>query len=469
MADPDPPTMTSSDLQRSHAPSPATPDLSAAPLRRNLLLVLLRGSQFVFLFLAGVVVARALGPALRAQYALTFALGSGTWVLIHLSLPEATGRLLARREASLTELTPILYAASLVLGALGLGIVLTVGLLTRTSLLQHASSGAIVCGALIVPLMLVQQMSVGLLTRLGALAVYGWISAGSGLLQLVLVAVLAFTVSVTPENALAAAVVALSVRAIAMALAVARHTGMRGLVPGGSPQLVWRVLKIGFVLHPAYVALALTLRIDLFLVSIFSDARSVGLYSLASSLAEILFLASWTMTESALKRQTEMDEAAAATYTLWVARQVLAVTLICAVVAAVLVYPTVDLIYGSAWLASVPPLLILTVGAIAIALEGPVRIMMIRMVSPSVIARAAGAGFVSNVLLNVAMIPTLGINGAALASVISYWLYLQLLLRSFGAATGLSVRPIFGRPREGDVLPRILHSLSRRGRRAKAA
>ncbi|MEJ7785292.1 MAG: polysaccharide biosynthesis C-terminal domain-containing protein [Solirubrobacteraceae bacterium] len=437
-------------------------------LRRGLLLAMLRSSQFVFLFLSGVVVARALGPELRAEYALTFALGSATWVLIHLSLPEAAGRLLARREASLTELSPILYGASLVLGALGLLAVLFIGVLARASLLQNASTGAIVLGAMIVPLMLVQQMSVGLLTRLGALTAYGWVSAGTGLLQLGLVVLLAASGPLTPENALAAAVVALSARAIAMAIAVARYTGVRGLIPGGSPQLVWRVLKIGLIVHPAYVALALTLRIDLFLVSVLSDARAVGLYSLAASLAEILFLVSWTMTESALKTQTEAGESAAARYTLWVARQVLAITVICAAVVALVAYPMVYVVYGNEWVASVPPLLILTCASVAIALEGPIRIMMIRMVAPSVIAYAAGTGIVVNVLLNLLLIPRLGINGAALASVVSYWLYLWLLLRSFHKATALSVRPIFQRPREGDVIVRIVHGVVLRVRHGKS-
>jgi len=425
---------------------------------------MLRSSQFVFLFLSGIVVARGLGPELRAEYALTFALGSGTWVLINLSLPEAAGRLLARREASLTELSPILCAASLILGALGLTAVLVIGLLARGSLLQNASTGAVVLGGMIVPLMLVQQISVGLLTRLGALTAYGWISAGTGLLQLVLVVLLAAIGPLTPESALAAAVVALSARAIGMAAAVARYTGVRGLIPGGSLQLVRRVLRIGLVLHPAYVALALTLRVDLFLVSLLSDARAVGLYSLASSLAEILFLVSWTMTESAMKKQTETGEPAAARYTVWVARQVLTLTVICAAGVALVAHPMVYVVYGEEWVASVPPLLILTCGAVAFALEGPIRIMMIRMVAPSVIAFAAGAGIIVNVLLNLVLIPRLGINGAALASVISYWLYLSLLLRSFHQATGLSTRPIFELPREGDVVLRIAHSVARRVR-----
>lgn len=446
------------------APAGPSDELGAPAwgLRRGLWLALLRGSQYLLLFVAGVVVARELGPELRAQYALSLALGSGVWILINLSLPEAAGRLLARREASLAQLARILYAASLVLGVLGMTVVVAIGMLARSSFLEHASTTAIVLGGLIVPLTLVQQVSVGLLTRVGAFGAYGWSCALTGLMQLALVVLLAATLALTPEHALAVAVLALAIRAIALAVAVARHTAIGavgpGPGPGGSRGIVWRLLKIGLTLHPAYIALALTLRLDLFLVSALSDSRAVGLYSLATSLAEILFLVSWTMTESALRTQTEADEAAAARYTLWVSRQVLSVTLPAAVVVSLLAYPLIAGLYGREWIGSVVPLVILTCAAVAFALEGPIRVMMIRIAPPSTIAFAAGIGTAVNVALNLALIPVLGISGAALASVASYWLYLCLLLVAFRRATGLSVRPIFAMPGEGDVVPRIARS-----------
>ena len=216
------------------------------------------------------------------------------------------------------------------------------------------------------------------------------------------------------------------------------------------------MLKIGLTLHPAYVALALTLRLDLFLVSAMADSRAVGLYSLAVALAEILFLVSWTMTESALRTQTQADEPTAARYTIWVSRQILTVTVPAAVAISLLAYPVVTVLYGPAWVGSVVPLVILSAAAVAFAVEGPIRVMMIRMAPPSTIAYAAGVGTAVNVALNLVLIPRLGISGAALASVASYWLYLWLLLRAFRRLTGLAIRPIFQLPREGDVVVDIL-------------
>ena len=65
---------------------------------------------------------------------------------------------------------------------------------------------------------------------------------------------------------------------------------------------------------------------------------------------------------------------------------------------------------------------------VALAIEGPARDLLIRIAPPLVISAAAGAGLVLNVILNFALIPWLGISGASVASVISYWLAGGLML-----------------------------------------
>ena len=86
-------------------------------------------------------------PELRAEYALSSALGSAIWMLVNLSLPEAAGRLLARRERPWRRSRACSYAASLVLGALGMALVFAIGFAARGSLLEHASTSAIVLAA----------------------------------------------------------------------------------------------------------------------------------------------------------------------------------------------------------------------------------------------------------------------------------------------------------------------------------
>jgi O-antigen/teichoic acid export membrane protein len=431
-------------------------------LSRGSGLLALRLSQYVFLFVSGIVVTRALGPELRAQYALAWALGSGTWVLVNLSLHDAAGRLLARREASLRDLSRGLLSTSVLLGAVGAGAVVAIGLVFRDALLSSASTGAVALAALVVPLMLVQQMMVGLLVRIGALRAYGWGSALSSAGQLVLVLAIVAASALSPEDALAVAVAGLAARAVGFALVLRRHAGAGSLLPRPPRGLAGRMLRLGLVLHPAYIALALNLRIDLFMVSAYTGARATGLYSLAASLAEIMFLGATSIYQAAMRTQTEADEDAAARYTLEFVRQSVTIAVIGAALVASLAYPMIVVVYGGEWRGSAVPLAILAFAAVAFSLQGPVYNMLVRIARPVEIAAAAGTAAAVNIGLNLMLIPLLGIVGAALASLVSYWLYALLLLWRFKRLTGLPVRAAFGRPREGDLVFRVLGRVRRR-------
>src|SRR5947209_109114 len=99
-------------------PNAAEGDIGDSLVRGSRLLAL-RVCQYVVLFVVGLVVARALGPSGRAQYALPLALATSVWVVVNLSLDGSTGALLARREGSLRDIARFLSAATLILGVLG--------------------------------------------------------------------------------------------------------------------------------------------------------------------------------------------------------------------------------------------------------------------------------------------------------------------------------------------------------------
>ena len=65
---------------------------------------------------------------------------------------------------------------------------------------------------------------------------------------------------------------------------------------------------------------------------------------------------------------------------------------------------------------------------VALAVEGPARDLLIRIAPPLAISAASIAGLALNVGLNFAAVPALGISGASLASVLSYWLAGGLML-----------------------------------------
>ncbi len=434
----------------------------AASMDGGLRLLLLRTSQYFFFFLGGIIVARALGPELRGQYSLALALGLLAWAFVNLSLDTASGRLLGRQEATLVEVARALSTATLVLGGIGGLATLLVGFAVRDTLLAGASTAAVMLAALLVPVTLAVQVLTGLLVRVGALRIYGWAAATCASLVLIVNIVLAAADRVTPASAIAAILGGAVLLTVVLAAALSRHTGVRGLLPGLDRRVALKLVRAGGALHLAGLVLFCNLRIDLFLVSALTHGTGAGLYSLSATLAEIIFLASLTIAQAAAQTQTEAEPKIAARYTLEFLRQTWPLVAVAAVLAAVVAWPAIVLIYGRTWEGSVLPFAILSLGAVAFTLEAPVRTLLARLARPSVILAPAFAGLVINVGLNLALIPLLGITGAALASLASYWAYALMLLARFAHITEQPFGAIFARPRADDPAARYWRAMTSR-------
>ncbi len=188
-----------------------------------------RAIQFLFLFLLSLIATRALGPNGRGQYALALNLATIVWVISHLSVEQSIGRMLARKEASLIELCHLASLFALTLGLLGMVIALVIGLSVRVSLLGGASPPTVALAAATIPFTLIGQMAAALLLRTGALIAYGWIIATGAAFQFILIVGMEVGVGLSPELAMAAALITIALVAIALAATLARRVGLQAL------------------------------------------------------------------------------------------------------------------------------------------------------------------------------------------------------------------------------------------------
>jgi O-antigen/teichoic acid export membrane protein len=338
----------------------------------------------------------------------------------------------------------------------------------RHELLADASLSTIITASLIIPFAIAGQMAAALLFRLGSLRAYGWVVAVSGALQVILVAGLRVVGRLEPATAVLSTLLVMAVTAIALTAALARQIGASSLAPTTTSRLAKMAVTTGLKLHMSSLALYLNLQLDLLLVSAFTNSRSAGLYSLAATLAAVVFVATSTIALSALREQTDAEEHLAVDYTVEFTRQTFGISIIIATVAALGAYPFITIAYGRDWAASVPPFVILAVAAIGLGVEGPTRNLLIRIGKPGAISAAAAAALGVNIFCNLILIPQVGIIGAALASAASYWtaalLMVWLVHRSTGVRMGRALmRPSLGKTATGLVA--ILRSpLGARGR-----
>lgn len=402
-------------------------------------LAVLRFSQYGVLFLVGVITSRALGPELRGQFALAATLGGVGFAIFNLSLHEAAGRLVAHRRIGFAQAGRLLVAGGIVLGLVGAAAVLAFGLATRGSLLNDLPVDLIVLGALLVPAVTLQHFGSSLLIREGDLTGYGWISLGAAVVQLVAVAALAIG-ELTPEAALGASIAGSLVGALALWLRIPGQAPTGDVAVGGPP--LGALTTTAFRIHGASLGIAMMLGVDIILVAAFEDDRSVGLYSLAAALANLVFLGVSVISQAALHTQTVAEEEGAADFTADFVRLSWIASIGVATIVAVFAYPLIRVVYGTDFTGSVVSLIILAFAAVAFAIEAPLRAFLFRARGPGVVSAIAGAGLILNIALNVMLIPALGIAGAALASLIAYWLYAAVLLVRFRVVAAIPYRRV---------------------------
>jgi O-antigen/teichoic acid export membrane protein len=449
--------------ERPPTPPPDTGRVDAS-LVRGAELLGFRAVQLGVGFLSGLVIARALGPTGRAEYALPLALATTVLVLSHLSMEAAIARLLARGEATAVQLTGLASSASLVLGLIGTGLCLGAGFLLPSDVLGDASRTALVLAAASVAPMLYALLAAAIMFRLGQLRAYGTIQALTAVGQLVLLLLLELSTGLSPESVLALNVLLVVITGLAMAVCLAVRLSPGGLYPTLDRDLVSRALRTGVVMHPSSLALFLNLRIDLFLVAAYLGAEEAGLYSLAVVLAELVYVAGATLGIAARRDQADLPEQESAEYTADVTRQGLALSLVLAALVAALSYPFVTLVYGDEWSAAAAPLAVLVFASVVLTVHGPVWNLLVRVGRPSRISIAAIVGVLFNVLLNLAMIPWLGLVGAAISSVLSYLLATALLLVQMRDATSIPIGQAIRPPRPEDAVRRAARRLSSRRR-----
>lgn len=393
----------------------------------------------------GVVIARALRPEGRGAYYVITTIAAITISAGHLSIEQAHVWLWSRavdRGA---------LAANSVLLGLGVGVVAAV------------AAAVIVCvlGPGVIPVAGYGMLALALAAIPGAMAVLylnnilvlrsqvQTVNAGAllgGTLQCSLLLLLAATAHLSPGL-------------VIVLWAVSVVTPLAVLLPAVRPRLRhWdaplarQAAGRGLRYHLGLASLFLLFRADILILDGMASTAAVGLYSLAVSLAELARLVTDAIAQIALPGQLETDYDDAAAATVKVTRltalvALVSVGLMCA--AAPLLVP---MLYGASFRGSVPPLLALGPGLLALGATRPLGAFLLRLDRPMLASAMAVAALGVNIALNLVLVPGCGILGSAAASSIAYCALAALQGAWFLRATGASVRDLLPGPAEMELV-----------------
>jgi O-antigen/teichoic acid export membrane protein len=191
------------------------------------------------------------------------------------------------------------------------------------------------------------------------------------------------------------------------------------------PQLAYAIRD-----HPATVFQFLNYRLDQLLVAGYVGVRGLGLYTVAVTLSELL----WVIPDSvatvvfpyAAKRQPGNDSSTRRAFAFSTAT-----TFLGAIGLALIGHQVIRLLFGEPFNESYGVLLWLLPGA---TLLGPAKILTSELAGrgyPLINSIGGAIGLAATVILNAMLIPRYGIKGAAIASTVSYIIVAVVALLAF--------------------------------------
>jgi O-antigen/teichoic acid export membrane protein len=374
----------------------------------------------------GIIVARVFGPTVRGEYAAIMAWFGIALMVGGMGQPAALCFYVARDPLRAREYVATSRSMMLVTGALALAL----GLLVAP-VLARGHSGVAAGYRIAFGTSIVAFVGASYTSSLQARDLYQWnlMRVSQPLLSVVAICAL-WRLELLTLNAALGVLIATMLLQLGLAYHSCRRTG---LAPGRAQAALVRPLAAyGAAQIAALTPAALNAQLDQLVLSQTVPLADLGRYAIAVSLTSLPLPVVAAIGNVAFPRLATERTATAATYRLQ-RRAVLGSAIIATGILAplsVVAYWLVPLVFGTAYSGAVPLLWILTPGAVFLACGQVVGDLLRGRNFPIVVAWAQGLAAIFTVGLLLALLPVIGVYGAAIASTVAYGIALAVMLRS---------------------------------------
>lgn len=401
---------------------PAAPPLPAHDLGASTLWgIAAKVATFAANFIIGIIIARALGPEGKGAYAFVLQVVAVLAVVLGLGLTTANVRFVANRQVSAKAATAnsLWLAAATGVFALGVCLLVLAGPLAPDP--PYSLAMALTASALFVFTVLFAWLG-GVAAGLSGLrprSVAGIVAVLAVLGGLI---VLWLAGGLTPLRAVALGVAG---QAIAVGAVLIQERG-RMLAVRPSPGSLRRMVSYSARSYVVDLVGYLHLRLDILLLGWLVGAAGVGVYSVAVSFAEIARYVPIVIGAAMFARASQLSADEALRVSARISRLTAAIVLATAVLFAVLGPLLIPLLFGERFSDATAPLLVLLPGVVFMSVaEVPGSYLFSRGV---IYWKSAAVIVVLNVILNLIAVPRIGVLGAALASTVTYALFMSVIL-----------------------------------------
>ena len=402
-------------------------------------------ASYALNFCAGIIIARSLGPAGKGTLSLVVLSHVLLLTVSNLGLAAASSFLIARRGFPLGQVGRHAVAAAVGLGLITFGLTAIVVNFLPASVVSPSQRVYVLLAAGLVPLALPTQFLNGALVGAGQIIWLNGLTLAqafinlAGLVLFLLVLRLglagglsAWTITVVSTCLLTIAVTFWRARRLSHQRADGSTRWNRALAAEG--------IRYGIRAYPAGVVSFLNLRSDQFLLGYLAGTASVGIYSVAVTVAELLLFFPRALATALMPRITGADSTSAKHMAASACRHTVGGALLSAVVL-VPIGLLIPVLFGEAYRPSVVPFFLLLPGLGAYALAPVLSTYFSGQLGrPIVTSLFAGMSLALDVILVWALVPRLGVPGAALASTLAYTVTVVAMVTYFRRLTGVGLR-----------------------------
>lgn len=404
-------------LSRAHTLRAGVKTLSRSDFAKKVGETVITRFMVVFISLVmSVVIARVLGPEGRGFFAAASALTAILAQFGNLGLHSANTYYLARDHSLLARLMSNSLLVAVVLGG---GLALIVGLVFTIWPGSAPVHGTLLLLALLlVPMQVASLLLANLLVGLYRLRAYNTIELTtrgvSLILLLVVIAVNALTVEIVFGTGVLAVIFNLGIISYKL-----RHHITRLALP--SITLLRQHIGYGLRGYIASFFSFLVLRSDILIIQYKLGAEELGYYSLAVTIIDMMYIIPVNIGFVLFPKLTSMTDNEGR----WLAFRrllpyVVAGSILMALVAGIFADTAVTLLYSDAFASTVPALIWLLPAFVFLSINTQFMNYFASIGMPPITVYAQALAFVINLALNLVLIDTYGIIGAAVSSVIAY-------------------------------------------------
>lgn len=376
-------------------------------------------TKFLLIALGGVIsiiTVRALGPEDAGRLSLLFLIPALSVTLGRMGIGEAINHY--ANSTTPTRLIINSFFLSLLMGALLPLLAASMLYLLNGLFLKEVEERYITLIIFFIPLFLFSDYLISLLQGLYRINYRNTVLVVQYALNLILLTVIAVVFKLSLFSALAASITALFIGALLSAIYLFREVEPNDARLDAG--LMKRLLHFGLRSHVGNVLKYLSYRGDLLIVGYFLTPASVGHYVAAVTLAEIVWKIPDAIGTVLLPRVAMMSKEDARLFTPRVCRRILLTMAFVCLAVLLLSERIVLLTFGAEYLPSSPALVLLAPGILAFAVWKILANDIIAQGHPFQYSYASAATLLTMIAMDLYLIPRYGVNGAAIASTVSY-------------------------------------------------